>query len=614
VQVTTADITAEFGDASLQANNVTSALKAQGLGTVTGIDHMYDGTIFLGGPIKHDRVWFFENFRYLNENDIHSDFSAPLTTRDTMNLVKVTSQITKANNVEVGFYYRNYSNFPYTAVASFDPVWTQRYLEGARGATELVGCTSQCVSVTPDTQMLLWNGAPYRVRLYNSPLVQHLEDRGVNAYAQDQWVLDRVTLNLGVRFEHMTGNLPESTGGPGQYEPVVVSPAQNGVINLSTVSPRIGGVWDVKGDHKTTVKASGGRFYNQLNTSYVLIASPAGIGYREYDWTDKNGDGIYEPGEEGTLRVNTVPNPANLPQVDPNLKGQYTDVYTVGFEHALTATLSLAVNGIFKHDGNIFGTVNAAVPFADYVPITVTNPLSNQPMTIYTLPVRYQAIAAQTVLTNPTSPVALVRKYKGFEAVVRRRMTGVWQFEGSYVYGKGEGNVGNAYSDSLTASYLNPNSLINRYGDLPLGPRHQLKLSGSWLAPYGVVISGYFEALAGIPWTETFFGSSTVKGAETFRFLKSAYPQIQSETYIDVAVEPAGTRKMDTTTHLDLRVEKKFALTKGQSLSFMINVFNVLNSDAVTLIKTLNMALPGFGDPAQVQPSRQVQLGVRWTF
>ena len=752
VQVTTAGITAEFGDASgavfnfvtksggnqfrggsggylqnasLQSNNVTSALQSQGVGTGAGIDHLYDGTIFLGGPIKRDRVWFFENFRYLNENDIHSDFSAPLTTRDKMNFVKVTSQITKASKVEVGFYYRDYSNFPYTAVASYtnsgdprtwidvekknfilvprwnavigkntlldvrgsisvfkllaadpnnvgapayvdvatgiitggsdqlfgdnrrnrhqvkadlshftehllggnhnfkvgvdaaiDPVWSQRYLQGARGTTELAGCTSQCVSVTPDTQYLLFNGAPYRVRLYNSPLLQKFEDRHVNAYAEDQWVLqDRVTFNLGVRFEHVTGNLPESTGGPGQYTPAsVVFPAQNGLISLSTVSPRIGGVWDVKGDHKTTVKASGGRFYNQLNTSYVGLASPAGIGYREYDWTDKNGDGIYEPGEEGTLRANTVPNPAHLPQIDPNLKNQYTDVYSVGFEQALTPTLSLAVNGIFKHDGNIFGTVNAAVPFADYVPITVTNPLSNQPMTIYTLPAQYQAIAAQTVLTNPMSPVALVRKYNGVEAVVRRRMAGVWQFEGSYVYGKGQGNVGNAFSDSQTAPYSNPNSLINRYGDLPVGPRHQLKLLGTWLAPYGVAVSGYYEALAGIPWTETFFGSTTVKGAETARFLKSANPQIQSETFIDVAVEPAGTRKMDTTTHLDLRAEKKFALTKGQTLSGMIDVFNVFNGSAVTLIKNLNVALPGFGNPAQVQAPRQVRLGVRWNF
>ena len=70
---------------------------------------------------------------------------------------------------------------------------------------------------------------------------------------------------------------------------------------------------------------------------------------------------------------------------------------------------------------------------------------------------------------------------------------------------------------------------------------------------------------------------------------------------------------MDTTTHLDLRAEKKFA-TKGQTLSGMIDTFNAFNGNAVTLIKNLNMALPGFGNPAQVQLPRQVRLGVRWSF
>jgi hypothetical protein len=126
-------------------------------------------------------------------------------------------------------------------------------------------------------------------------------------------------------------------------------------------------------------------------------------------------------------------------------------------------------------------------------------------------------------------------------------------------------------------------------------------------------VSGYFEALSGIPWTETFFGSNTVKGAATARFFRSDFPQILSETFIDVAVEPAGTRKMDTLTHLDVRAEKKFSVN-NQVLSAMVDVFNVFNADAVTLIRNVNMALPGFGTPAQVQLPRQVRLGVRWTF
>ena len=751
VQVTTAGITAEFGDASgavfnfvtksggndlrggtaaylqsegLQSNNVSPELQAQGVGAGAGMDHLYDATVFIGGPIKRDRIWFFDNFRYLNQDEIRSDFSAPLTTRDKMNFAKVTTQLTQSNKFEFGFYYRNFSNFPYTAVASytnsgdprtwidvrkenyilvprwsavlgsstvlevrgssnifkllaadpnnvgdpayvdvatgiitggsdqlfgdnrrnrhqvkadisryadnllggahnfkvggefgFDPVWQQRYLQGARGPDELAGCTDRCISDTPDTHHQLFNGAPFRVRLYNSPLLQKFENRSFNAFAQDQWVVgDRVTANIGIRVEHVTGNLPESTGGPGQYQPARITfPEQTGLIDLWTVAPRVGAVLDMRGDRKSTIKVSGGRFYNQLNTSYVGIASPAGLGFREFDWIDRNGDLVYQPGEEGTLRADTRPNPARLPQIDPDLRRQYTDVYTLGYEQALSNSVSFAVTGIFKNDGDIFGTIDAAVPFSAFQPITVTNPLSGEPMTIYTRPVQLQGVPAQTVLTNPNSPVELERKYRGVETVIRRRLQGGWQFEGSYVYGRGRGNVGNAFADSQTAPYTNPNTLINRNGDLPMGPRHQVKFLGAWMAPYGITVSGYFEALSGIPWTETFFGSNTVKGAATARFFRSDNPQILSETFIDVAVEPAGTRKMDTVTHLDLRAEKKFTLGT-QVVSGMVDVFNVFNASGVTLIRNVNMALPGFGTPAQVQLPRQVRLGVRWTF
>jgi outer membrane receptor protein involved in Fe transport len=751
VQVTTAGITAEFGDASgavfnvitksggdqfhggasaylqnatLQSNNTSASLAAQGVTTGTGVDHRYDLSGLLGGPVFTHHLWFFDNYRYLNENDRISSFSAPLTNRDHMNFLKVTGQVSKDNSFDFGFYYRNYSNFPYTSIASYtnsgdprvweaiekknsilmprwttvignntlldirgsssyfrltpsdpnnvgapnyidmatgiisggddqtydqnirnrheikgdvthftpkllrgshnfkvgvaagyDPVSQERFVLGARGANELLGCSQQCVSALPDTQLLLYNGAPYRVRFYNSPTLQRVEDKHVNAYAEDQWVVDdRVTLNIGVRLEHESGTLFESYEGPGQYVPTeIVFPAQN-VINFTTVAPRLGGVWDVKGDHSTTIKLSGGRFYNQLNATYSMVASPDNLGYREYDWIDANHDLLYEPGELGTLRTNTVPNPALAATIDPNLKDQYTDVYTVSFERSLGHALSISVTGLHKRDGNLFGTINAAVPFSDYVPITVTNPLTSQPMTIYTLPSQFQAVAARTVLTNPNSPVPLTRKYDGLEIVVRRRLEGKWQFESSYVYGNARGNVGNAYSDSSTATYTNPNTLINRYGALPNSPRHQFKMLGTWMAPWDVSVSAYFEVLSGLPWTENMFGSSTVKGAETFRFLRSAYPQIQSETYIDVAVEPAGTRLMDTTSHLDLRVEKRFRV-RGSTFAGMLDVFNIFNASAVTRIKTMNMSDPiNFGVPAQIQYPRQVRIGIKWTF
>lgn len=754
VQVTTAGISAEFGDASggvfnfitksggntfsgggnyyyqgqnLQADNLTDEYRRAGLTSASGFEHVHDAGVLLGGPIRENRAWFFGNYRYMDAAETRSDFAAPLTTTDHMAFVKGTVQVTTANKGELSYYYRNFENFPYTAVASFrnsgdprvwmgvgkrthiiiprwtsvltdrmvlevransslfqlaatnpnndgspayidaatgiffggdqhtfgdnrrdrhrikadlsyfrdrwlggthnfkmgvdwgfDPVFQERIFQGARGPNALFGCSERCISDTPDTWHVLFNGAPFRVRLWNSPRLTYAHNRRLGGYIQDQWVVrDRVTLNLGARVDHVTGSLPESRGGGGGWDEPVVFPEQRNLIDITDVSPRLGFVWDAAGDRQTTVKGSAGRFYNQINTAYVSLVDPNGIGYREYDWHDLNGDRIFQVGEGGILRADTRPNPARRPRIDPDLQNMFTDVFTIGVEHALLPNTSLAVTGIFKRDGAIIGTVDARVPFSAYDPVSVVNPLTNAPMTIYTRRIEYRGLPAETVLTNPGGrpgePEKLERKYDGVEVVLRKRMYDNWQFETSYVFGNGRGNVGNAFGDSFAANYSNPNVLINRYGDLPMGPRQQFKLHGAVLAKYDLLLSAYFEALSGIPWTDTFFGSVTVKGAGIVRFFQSDYPAIQSETFIDVAGEPAGTRTFDTQTRLDVRVEKQFR-TQGGEVGLVLDVFNVFNPGTVIRIRDLLSTSRNFGVPAQIQAPRQARVAVRWKF
>jgi outer membrane receptor protein involved in Fe transport len=754
VQVTTAGISAEFGDASggvfnyitksggntfsggvnyyyqgrnLESDNLSSEVKATGLTAPAGFEHIHDAGGLLGGPLKRNRVWFFANYRYMDAAETRSDFAAPLTTEDTMAFVKSTVQVASQHKAEVSYYYRDFGNFPYTAVASFrnsgdprvwmgvekkthiiiprwtsvlsdramlevransslfqlaatnpnndgstayidsatgiffggdqhtfgdnrrdrhrvkadfsyfreqflggahnfkagvdwgyDPVFQERLFQGARGDNELFGCSSSCISDTPDTWHVLFNNEPFRVRLWNAPRLTYAEIKRWAGYVQDQWVIgDRVTLNIGVRIDHVNGSLPESRGGGGRWDPEVIFPREDGLITTTDVAPRLGFVWDVMGDRQTTVKGSAGRFYNQINTGYVSTVDPNGIGYREFDWADLNGNRVYQPGEEGILRLDTRPNPARRPQIDPNLRNMYTDVYTFGVERAILPNTSLAATAIIKRDGDVIGTVDAVVPFSAYTPLQVQNPVTNQPMTIYTLQTAFRGLRGQTVLTNPGErpgdPEKLERKYNGLEVVLRKRMHDNWQFEGSYVFGKGEGNVGNAFGDSFTADYTNPNVLINRYGELPMGPRHQFKMHGAVRAPYDVTLSGYFELLSGIPWTDTFFGSGSVKGSAITRYFQSAYPAMQSETFIDVAGEAAGTRNFDAQRRLDVRAEKRFRVG-NQELSGALDVFNVFNQGTVIRIKDLLLGSPNFGLPAQVQAPRQARVSIRWIF
>ncbi|MGH9324419.1 MAG: TonB-dependent receptor, partial [Vicinamibacteria bacterium] len=502
------------------------------------------------------------------------------------------------------------------------PFWFTHLLKGARGDSELelVGCSPRCISETPGVQHLLFNGSPFRVRLYNSPARLDYENTMWTFYAQDQWVVrDRLTFNLGFRVDHTTADVLESQSGGGRWDPLRVFPATPGLIDTTNVAPRFGMVWDVTSDHRTAIKASAGRFYAQIIVGFTIQANAAFMGYRELDWNDANDNRTYDVGEEGILRLDTRPNPLRVPTVDPAFKNQYTDVYTIGIEREVAPDTMLAVTGIFKRDGDLTGMVNEAVPFSAYDPIEVTNPLDGQPIEIFTLRPEFQGLPGQRVLTNPGERPGdteeLVRRYDGLEVVLRRRFIDRWQFETSYVWARGRGNVNNHYGGSLFADYTNPNFLVNRLGDLTLGSRHQFKTYATYQAPWGIFLSGYFEALSGIPITDsyTFLNPNAVRGAATVRLFQSDLPQILTETFIDVAGEPAGTRKFEPQTRIDLRAEKRFATGIGD-LSLTADLFNVFNSNTVIRVNDLRLDSPEFLRPAEIQPPRQLRLGVRWTF
>ncbi len=52
-----------YSGKSLQSDNLTDALRARGLATVTSVKYIFDSGFTLGGPIKKDRLWFFHSFR-----------------------------------------------------------------------------------------------------------------------------------------------------------------------------------------------------------------------------------------------------------------------------------------------------------------------------------------------------------------------------------------------------------------------------------------------------------------------------------------------------------------------------------------------------------------------
>ena len=74
-------------------------------------------------------------------------------------------------------------------------------------------------------------------------------------YAQDRWTLNRLSVQAGLRFEHLGDYFPEQRMGPSRFLPTaLVFPAEDGPLSQKDLMPRIGVSYDVSGNGKTAAE------------------------------------------------------------------------------------------------------------------------------------------------------------------------------------------------------------------------------------------------------------------------------------------------------------------------------------------------------------------------
>jgi hypothetical protein len=333
---------------------------------------------------------------------------------------------------------------------------------------------------------------------------------------------------------------------------------------------------------------------------------PFAFGSKVYRWTDLNNDRVWQQGEETTLiSDSTVP---ALGRVDPDVKQSYTDSGTIGLEQDLGNGIAVGATFIIKREQDLAETINAALPFdTAYNAVTLTNVVTNQPITVYPLKVEFRGVPTERLYTNPGSHTCgfcpdLERKYRAIELTLRRRLQNRWQLFGSYVYGRSEGNKGTGHNESQGTVFASPNTLVNAYGRLTLDRPHQIKIQGSYELPYGVMMSATYSGLSGTPW------------ARQVRFLPAQSPLIVVESSITVAAEPVGAQRFDFVHDISLRAEKRFELGGTRRLGILVDIFNLLNVSTVTSVQQTRVDHADFGKPGEIVLARALRLGARLSF
>jgi len=440
-----------------------------------------------------------------------------------------------------------------------------------------------------------------------------------SAYLQDSYTIaDRLTINAGVRWDYSYGIIPAqtNTGNP-FWQNIIDStthltgdewaemgypelsgylvwqtnpqphyfkpkeyPEYKDYMTWNTLSPRLGITYDPFGDGKTAIRASYSRYTEMMMIQFTSLPNPNYIHTGDFHWYDLNHNNWPDVTDfyEFVWLANEEDPQTGLPdlskQVDPDLRPPHVDEVTFGITREILPEFSLGITYIRKWERDIIESFKRPDVETVWTEGSISEPGEDGiwgTADDNTFPIYFGSGDSPTTWTTNIDgkngkPLA-ERNYQGLEFIVNKRMSNKWQFFGSIVVSKAEGNIGQSYGASYGGSgaFVNPNSLTNAYGRLNMDRPLVIKLSGTYQAPYGFNISAFYTYMSGYPWNRTV----------RVYYLDPWY------SYRTVNVETPGTRREPHRDNLDLRIEKTFNLS-GIQLGFFLDIFNALNNGYIS--------------------------------
>jgi len=337
-------------------------------------------------------------------------------------------------------------------------------------------------------------------------------------FVQDTWTHARLTLQGGLRYEHVHSFFPEGQGviEAHRFGPANAYPRTEGVRGLNDITPRMGGSYDLFGNGKTAIKVSlskylqaayNGDVYTISNPAVTLQATTA------RSWSDNTGLGInndfvaqcdfMNPAANGECGAWTNLNWGQLVQtttVNPDVlegwgKRNSDWQFSAGVQHELFPRISVDASYSRRWWSNFFVTHNRALGPQDYDEVTLTAPVDSRLPGGGGYPVTFLARNNNSVLGVQDSYYTTTSDYgdethywHGVDVTVNARLANGLQFQGGTSTGRG-------VNDTCDV-------LIGRYGR-PMSPT--LVVGATTTAAAGIV-DGQASCNATEPWLTTFRG------------------------------------------------------------------------------------------------------------
>jgi hypothetical protein len=461
------------------------------------------------------------------------------------------------------------------------------------------------------------NGAPNTVRItdfgeastFGTDWTQSpFYNRRYAGFFQDRYAMaNRVTLTLGVRWDHQRNYYADSVRKPvitSVWSPTTVKGAT--LITRDTVAPRIGVSWDPVGNNKSVIKGFWGRFFYNFADS-LRAAAPGSPNYKEFRWVDLNGNGIWDGPNEFLSSTPTASAGGATTTLDPNLKVPYADEIEASFDRQVWGEGSVRVayvRKMIKHDyANLNGArigqytvpYTATVNIIDYNGTKAGAVQSTQTFNVYDIP---GPITPSNVITNiPDSMGGGDYTYDTLQFAMNKRWSRGLFLNAAFDYQwRSDLRSPSTSNDPLNADPIGIGTYLNAYPITSIRQKTTTwssHVSARYVFKYDVGVALNYSGQSGWPYSRVINITLPKGGATTF------------------FMQDLSNNRSDTIHLLALRLDK--AITFGRArLTAMLDVFNVLNTNAVTNFNLLNGA--NFNKINATVDPRTAQIGFRFEF
>ena len=464
--------------------------------------------------------------------------------------------------------------------------------------------------------------------------------RSYGFYAQDQWTIDRLTLNYGVRLDWFKGlypdhDLPATTWFPG------ASFSGQTVADWKDLNPRLGAVYDLRGDGRTALKVTASRYIDGFGTVLAGGINPALQNDRAfYTWIDNMclqtagpvdcvaGDGIaqgdprlgFPNGELLSMTSNVnFGTPVITEIFDPNwafgMGQRFANwEFSGGIQHELTDGMSLNVSYFNRRFDNFSVINNRLNNPEDYDPYCVTVPSDsrlpggggNELCGFYEVHADKFGLVDE-ITTSANNFGGQSRSWNGVDVTLDARMADIL-LQGGLSTGRQSSDACpvNSQTNNPSGSPNTGTQLSEIWCATQEKMLTQVKFLGSYMLPYDIQLAGTLQSLPGQEiQANVVYTSAQIE--------PSLGRPISGGTRTISVIEP-GTVYGDRLLQFDLRLTK--ILTAGNSRTqIMFDLYNVFNdSTPLELNNQYAAAGEGWMRPNLIIPGRLAKFAFQVDF